>query len=77
MLHDDAGGRRNQRRTGGGHQDDGDYGSSRPSAPATLFDFVTSKMPQNSSLGTLPLPYFSADFFNFEYVDQNCFNKVK
>ena len=46
----DAGGRRGQRRTGS-QTDDVDYGSTRPSAPATLFDFVTSKMSQSSSAG--------------------------
>jgi len=53
----DAGGRRGPRRTGS-QQDDSDYSTGRPSAPATLFDFVTSKMPQSSSLGTLS-NYFS------------------
>jgi len=48
----DVGGRRGQRRTGG--QQDDEYGNSRPSAPATLFDFVTSKMSQSSSLGISP-----------------------
>jgi len=53
----DAGGRRGQRRAGS-QQDDAEYGSARPSAPATLFDFVTSKMSQSSSLGIVPFPYF-------------------
>lgn len=39
-------GRRNGRR---GNQEREDDGYSRPSAPATLFDFVTSKMPLSSS----------------------------
>jgi len=52
-----AGSRRGPRRTGS-QQDDSDYSTGRPSAPATLFDFVTSKMPQSSSLGTLS-NYFS------------------
>ena len=52
----DAGGRRGQRRTGSQQDDDAEYGTSRPSAPATLFDFVTSKM--SSSLGIL-LFFFS------------------
>jgi len=53
----DAGGRRGQRRTGSQQDDDSEYGTSRPSAPATLFDFVTSKM--SSSLGILPFFCFS------------------
>jgi len=48
----DAGGRRGPRRTGS-QQDDAEYGNARPSAPATLFDFVTSKMSLSSSLGIL------------------------
>jgi len=52
-----AAGRRGQRRTGS-QVDDSEYGSARPSAPATLFDFVTSKMSQSSSSGTLPFSYF-------------------
>ena len=53
----DAGGRRGQRRSGS-QIDDGEFGSARPSAPATLFDFVTSKMPQSSSSGILLFLYF-------------------
>jgi len=48
----DEGGRRGQRRSGS-QQDDSEYSTGRPSAPATLFDFVTSKMPQSSSQGIL------------------------
>jgi len=35
--------------------DDDEYGSSRPSAPATLFDFVTSKMSLSTSSGIVPI----------------------
>jgi len=51
-----AGGRRGQRRTGSSQQDDNEYSSSRPSAPATLFDFVTSKMPLSYASGILLFP---------------------
>jgi len=63
----DAGGRRGQRRTGS-QQDDVEYGSARPSAPATLFDFVTSKMSQSSTLGILPLSYFPVTTLQSKYV---------
>jgi len=46
-----AGARRGRRQIGSHPSDDSDYGSARPSAPATLFDFLTSKMSQSSSLG--------------------------
>jgi len=45
-----SGGGRESRRGGrrGGHQDREEDAYCRPSAPATLFDFVTSKMPSSS-----------------------------
>jgi len=48
---DAGGGRRGARRNGSQQDDCEAYSAGRPSAPATLFDFVTSKMPQSSSLG--------------------------
>jgi len=63
----DAGGRKGQRRAGS-QQDDVEYGSARPSAPATLFDFVTSKMSQSSALGIVPFLYFPVTTLQSNYV---------
>ena len=56
-----GGGRRGPRRTGSQQDDSDTYNAGRPSAPATLFDFVTSKMPQSSSSGILSDYNFSVN----------------